>query len=109
MPICRLYRITCHEQEDWSGDDHPYIKVNGEIVWGSKRMDVEQTHEIDVDCLFNHRAKVTLYERDDWDPDDFLGEHVVTRADIGKGEQEIPFAEDDASYSIWIIVLENAS
>jgi len=104
MPICRLVRITCYEQEDWTGDDHPYIKINGEVVWGPKSMDTRQTREIRRDYQFLHRAKVALYEDDDWDGDDFLGEHVIIRADVGKGLQEFPFKEDDANYSIWIEV-----
>ena len=107
MPICRLLRITCHKQEDNTGRDHPYIRVNGQRVWGPKGMEVEQTREIQRNVPFNHRAKVRLYEEDGvwpWDPDDFLGEHEVTRAYIGEGEQEFTFAEDDANYSIWIEV-----
>ena len=105
MPICRLIRITCHEQEDWTGDDEPYIKINGKVVWGPKDMRKGETREIYRDYQFNHRARVALYERDDWDPDDFLGEHVITRADIDKGEQAFSFMEDGANYTIWIIAL----
>lgn len=49
-----------------------------------------QTREIQRDVPFRHRAKVRLYEEDDFwpgDDDDFLGEHEATRTDIGKGEQ----------------------
>ena len=48
-----------------------------------------------------------LHEADDWDPDDFLGEQVVTRQHIGHGEIELPFKEDDANYSIWVKVLDD--
>ena len=107
MPICRLLRITCHEQEDLTGDDDAYIVVNGKRVWGPKSMDTGQTREIQRDVQFSHRAKVVLYEQDDWDDDDYLGAHTLTRADIGRGEQEIAFAEDDASYTIWMIALND--
>ena len=105
MPICRVLRITCHKQEDWTGDDDAYIKINGENFWGPKSMDTGQTREIRRDYQFLHRAKIALYEQDDLDPDDFLGVQVITREDIGKGEQELPFKEDGANYSIWVIAL----
>ena len=67
-------------------------------------MKEEQTREIQRDYQFPRRAKVRLYEQDDYESDDFLGEHEVTRANIGEGEQEFTFAEDDTNYSIWIEV-----
>lgn len=106
MPICRLIRITCHTQEDYLGRDYPYIRVNGKQLWGPKGMRAGQTLEIERSYRFVHRAIV--YEQDDYDPDDFLGEHQITRAEIGKGEQEFTFAEDDANYSIWIEVLADS-
>ena len=107
MPICRLLRITCYKQEDETGRDHPYIRVNGQSFWGPTGMRKGQTREIQRDVLFRHRAKIRLYEEDSvwpWDDDDFLGEHEVTREYIGKGAQELTFAEDGANYSIWIEV-----
>ena len=105
MPICRVLRITCHKQEDWTGDDDAYITINGENFWGPKSMDTNQTREIRRDYQFRRRAKIVLYE-DDLDSDDCLGEQVITRADIGKGEQELPFKEDGANYSIWVIAFK---
>ncbi len=70
-------------------------------------MDAGQTREIHRDYQFLHRAKVALYEDDALDEDDFLGEHVITRADVGTGLQELAFREDDANYSIWVEVLSN--
>ena len=104
MPTCKLLRIKCYEQEDWTGDDHPYILVNGKKVWGPKRMDEGQIHEIDLDFRFNHRIKVVLIEHDQWDDDDYLGEHIITREDISEDEKELKFREDDANYSIWVLV-----
>ena len=66
MPICRLLRITCHKQEDDTGRDPPYIRVNGQRVWGPKGMRKEQTREIQPDVPFRYRAKIRLYEEDDF-------------------------------------------
>ena len=107
MPILRVKRITCHEQEDWTGDDHAYIRINDTNFWGPKSMDVGQTRIINKPHFFSHRAIIRLHEADDWDPDDFLGEQVVTRKHIGHGEIELPFKEDDANYSIWVEVLSD--
>ena len=102
MPWLKLNRITCHKQEDWTGDDDPYIKVNGRHVWGPRSMDTGQTREIHHQVPFSRRASVALYERDVWDGDDHLGTHTITRQHIGIGEQAYSFAEDGANYTIWI-------
>ena len=107
MAILRVLRITCHEQEDWTGDDDAYININRKVFWGPKRMDTGQTRVINKPYFFGHRAIIRLYEQDDWDPDDFLGEQTVTRAYIGQGAVELPFKEDDANYSIWVEVLDD--
>jgi len=46
MLILQVLRIQCHEQEDWTGDDHAYIRVNGVDSWGPKSMDTGQTRVI---------------------------------------------------------------
>ena len=105
MPWLKLGSITCHKQEDWTGDDDPYVKVNGRRVWGPKSMDVGQTREINHWVGFSRRAHVVLYECDSWDGDDHLGAHTLTREHIGIGEQEYAFSEDGANYTIWIEVI----
>lgn len=107
MPILRVLSIRCHEQEDWTGDDDPYIRINGIDFWGPKSMDTGQTRIINKSHSFSHRAIIKLYEQDDVDPDDYLGEQIVTRNHIGRGEIELPFKEDDANYSIWVEVLDD--
>lgn len=107
MAILRVLRIQCHEKESWTVDDQPYIRIGGEPFWGPKSMDTGQTRPINKPYFFVHRAVIRLYDRDDWDSDDFLGEQVVARKYIGHGEIELPFKEDDASYSIWIEVLDD--
>ena len=104
MSICRVLRIRCHKRQDNSYDE-PYITVNGKRVWGGEKMSEGQTREIHQDSRFVRRAVVRLYEADWPDADDFLGKHVITRADIGSGEQELRFREAGANYSIWVIAL----
>jgi hypothetical protein len=107
MPVLRLISIKCIRQEDWTGDDSAYLVVNGTKVWGRESMDDDQTRLINKDVLFNRRASLKLMEHDWPDNDDFLGEHLLTRADIDKGEQEIKFTEDDADYTVWLEVLRS--
>lgn len=104
MPKCRLLRIRCNEQEDYTGRDHPFITANGKVMWGPIGMEKEQTRDIQRDYHFQRRVKLRLFEQDDYDPNDYLGEHEVNRKDIGQGEQELIFAEDGANYSLWIEV-----
>ena len=70
-------------------------------------MDKGQTRVINRPYRFGHRAVISLYEQDDWDADDFLGEQTVTRDFVGKGEMELNFMEDDARYGLWIEVLND--
>ncbi|QDU42650.1 hypothetical protein Mal52_11170 [Symmachiella dynata] len=105
MPILRVLSLICHEQEDNTGHDDAYIRINGSDFWGPKPIHEGQPRVINKDYLFNRRAKIGLYESDDWDPDDFLGEQMITKANVGQGEIELPFKEDDANYTIYVEVL----
>ena len=108
MPICRLQRIVCHDQNEVR--DEPYITINGKRVWSATKVEAGQTREINQDHQFISRAVVKLYEHDlghgSWlDPDDFLGQQEITAAYIDKGELEFHFIGAGAHYSIWIVVL----
>lgn len=111
MPICRLQRIVCHDQNEVL--DEPYITINGKRVWDATKVKAGQTREINQDHQFISRAVVKLYEHDlgrgNWfDPDDFLGQQEITAAYIDKGELEFHFIGAGAHYSIWIVVLADA-
>lgn len=107
MPILRLLSLKCVEQEDTWGDDDAYITVNNETVWGPTEMDTDQTRAIGVDRHFLHQAEIRLYEKDDVDANDYLGQRMVSREDLGRGEQPAVFNQDGANYELWFVVLDD--
>jgi len=107
MPILRVLSITCHEQEDWVEKDDAYIRINDVDFWGPKEMGKNQTRIVNKDYKFRRRAIIKLYEEDDLDPDDFLGDQVITKDHIGDGEVELPFKQDDAHYTMTVEVLDD--
>lgn len=105
MPILRLLTLKCIETEDSSGPDSAYITVGDRKVWGPKDINDGQTKVINKDVKFSRRAEIRLYDEDDLDANDFLGNHVVNKSEAGTGEQSKTFTEDDAVYRLWYIVL----
>jgi hypothetical protein len=105
MPILTLISLKCVKQQE-IGNDEAYIVVNGTKVWGPKDMDAGQTRPINVDRLFRYRAEIKLYDKDGLDPDDFLGKHEVTEAEVG--ERELTFDESGAIYKLWVAVSPDA-
>ena len=104
MPRLNLKTLKCIETEDNIGADDAYMTVNDEIIWGPEKMNDGDERGVDKIYKFDHRAVIRLYDKDDLDPDDFLGERTITREDVGKGEQTHNFTEDDANYRLTFTV-----
>jgi len=103
MAILRINAIKCIEQEDTWGDDDIYIAVNGSSVWGPQAMDDEQTRPVNVEVAFNRSVEIMLFEVDDADPNDNLGQKELRASD--EGEHHLKFTEDDANYSLWVTIV----
>jgi hypothetical protein len=103
MSILRINAIRCIEQEDFWGDDDTFIVVNGQRVWGPQPMDEGQTRTINAEFAFNRSVEIKLFEVDDLDPDDFLGQVELRATD--EGEHHLKFTEDDADYSLWVTIV----
>ncbi len=104
MPYLRLISLTANETED-SGCDEPYLKVGGRKKWGSGDFCQGQTADLTGvrRTRFGSQIRVELWERDPWDPDDKLGEAIIT-SDIVDQEQEVFFTDDDAEYLLTYVV-----
>ncbi|MCS7074511.1 MAG: hypothetical protein NZ108_08600 [Bacteroidia bacterium] len=68
--------MDCIQQEDLIGKDDIVIVVNEQKIWGL-RCSTGQSAIIDKTFSFKNEAVIQLYEQDDFDADDFLGEYVV--------------------------------
>ncbi|MEU5212769.1 hypothetical protein [Streptomyces sp. NPDC020742] len=93
MGAVKFYRLECIKQEDWNGKDDIYITINGKRVY-STRIGEDGTRTIDKTYRFEGDvAEVRMYESDDADADDLLGEQVPLL-----GYNELKFREDGAHY-----------
>ena len=108
MPTLKLTTLECKVTEDYTGADDAYLRVNGKKVWGPKKMNNNDTKEVNLDFKFTTNISVTLYDEDAGgpiDPDDNLGT-VVARADqAGTGEQQGAFTQSCALYVLYYEVV----
>ncbi|KEI43094.1 hypothetical protein GU90_18385 [Saccharopolyspora rectivirgula] len=93
MAIIKLGTLYCYTTEDNIGGDHPYLKLDGEKVWGPVRMTDGQSERIGATHGFSGSVVVELFEEDDLDPDDLLGRHTLS-----EGSGKVEFARDGAHY-----------
>ena len=100
----RLISLFCSKTEDNAGADEPYLLVNGVKVWGSESPGLNNKETADLSALpvisFDTRARVELFDVDSPDDDDLLGRFYAGRGQLGQGEVEFKFVEDDADYTL---------
>lgn len=95
MGVVKFGQLECVKQEDWNGADDIYITLNGDTVY-STRMSEGDKRSIDKSFSFKGDvATVRMYESDDVDDDDLLGEQIPL---LGYGEMK--FTEDGAHYTL---------
>ncbi|TDD03543.1 hypothetical protein E1181_20295 [Saccharopolyspora terrae] len=96
MPKIKLTRLKAINNEDNVGCDHPYLKLDGDVVWGPERVCEEFDIEItDVNRSFSGSVTVELWEEDDVDGDDLLGRHSLK-----SGSGSVEFTRDGAHYTL---------
>lgn len=100
----RLISLFCAKTEDNTGADEPYLLVNGVKVWGSESPGLNDQETADLSAVpvidFNTRARVELFDEDSPDDDDLLGRFYAGKMQLGQGEVEYKFVEDDADYTL---------
>ncbi len=101
MPTLHLHNVHCFETEDNWGADHAYIIANGTHVWGPERINDNQWREIQKDVPFISTVTIELWEKDNADPDDYLGTWVARDIELNRGEQRAFFNADDAHYELF--------
>ncbi|MFF1698119.1 hypothetical protein ACFVXC_31630 [Streptomyces sp. NPDC058257] len=98
----KFYQLRCIETED-NGEDELWVDFRGQRVWG--RGDINNGQVINVNngpfSLVNSGADVvSLWDQDDFDPDDHLGDFHISPAVSGRGEQVAEFRGDGAHYTL---------
>lgn len=100
----RLISLFCSTTEDTTGADEPYLLVNGVKVWGMESPGLNNKETADLSALpvieFGTRARVELFDLDSPDDDDLLGRFYAGKMQLGQGEVEYKFVEDDADYTL---------
>ncbi|MEG4235215.1 hypothetical protein QUA40_24385 [Microcoleus sp. Pol11C3] len=108
MTKLKLISLECHKTEDSSGADEPYLRVNGQNVWGPISLNDGQSATINDIVEFTNSTEIQLYDQDvgSWfDTDDDLGTLTANLSQIGKGEQRGKFTKDGADYTlIWEVL-----
>ncbi|UZJ32723.1 hypothetical protein [Streptomyces endophytica] len=95
MGVVKFGQLECVKQEDWNGKDDIYLTINGKKVYSAR---IGEDDKITINKTFHYDgdvAEVRMYESDDADDDDLLGEQVPIH-DFG----EMKFTEDDAYYTL---------
>ena len=111
MAKLTLTGLKCFKQEDWTFDDDIQIVVynpDHQAVWRNS-MDEGQTRTISgVTIEFTGSVKVQLLEKD-WEGDDNLGTVTISDAKTVAKDREAKFQLDDADYSLWYRVSNEAT
>ncbi len=93
MPILKFKHLACIEQNDHFGTDEVYFRVNDLRLRMGMNMetggDVNMGPKWDQD--FRETVKIELYDINKGVNDSFLGEHTVSKDELGKGEQTVTF------------------
>jgi hypothetical protein len=102
MARLKLISIHCRTTEDSTGADEAYLLVRGNRVWGDSINDGQTRSLAGIEPIyFSRRVKIELFDEDGgWDSNDHLGTAYAYRTQVGRGEREVYFTEDDASYTL---------
>jgi|GEM_PF-5603684 len=105
----KLKQLHCVSQEDWTGTDQVYIKINGQTVTETAR--ISSGEYINLENLdryyFNSDIKVEVYEYDTDSSDDKLISSYISRGEVNEGTNRKSGSHWTASYVIYYEVLYN--
>lgn len=100
--------LHCIQQEDWTGSDQIYIKINGTKVTEIARISTGQVLDLSNinRFFFDSSIKVEVYEYD-WEGDDLLLSTMISGDEVGEGINSKYGTHWDAKYRIYYEVLYN--
>ncbi|MGW2412297.1 hypothetical protein ACWCV5_08905 [Streptomyces tubercidicus] len=97
MAVLYLDALKCVTSEDWTGQDEPAIHLGGHGVVKTLQVEEGGEYNVDVTVHFTNEIAVTLVEKDDPDPDDNLGQKVISDK---QGNRSVVFKRDGAHYEL---------
>lgn len=109
----QLTGIVCHDTEDWTGADEPYLNVDGRRVWTAGSMNNGDVQDLRIvpPITFITSTQIKLYDADIgsfFDRDDYLGTVTVNSSQAGvngAGKDNIGyFRKDGAKYDLYYSV-----
>ena len=115
MPELNLLSLRCLVPQDRQAIeidldlkvfDEAYLVVNGNRVWGVKRMTTDDVEDLSnlPPIAFSDRVRIDMYDRDTsggpFSSDDHLGGVDVTEDKVGEGVQSHDFTERGAKYTL---------
>ncbi|GGN93746.1 hypothetical protein GCM10011579_092530 [Streptomyces albiflavescens] len=96
----KFVRLQCLETED-NGADELYLHYNGAHLAGIQDVETGGTWQLDLVKRLDGEAFVSLFDEDDIDEDDFLGEIVISESEMNQGLRQQEFNQDDALYVLF--------
>ena len=101
----KLLKITCHKQEDWTGTDQIYIKINDDVITNTFRIRTNEIVELRKlgAFLFSSSATLKVFEYD-WDSDDLLVQEALSCNLSGLHKSDKDLTKDGAEYTIEYMV-----
>ncbi len=96
----KFVRLQCLETED-NGADELYLHYNGGHLAGIQDVETGGTWQLDLVKRLDGEAFVSLFDEDDIDEDDFLGEIVISESELNQGLRSQEFNLDDALYVLF--------
>lgn len=98
MSTLKLIGLTCNNTQE--ARDEPYLVVNGQKVWGKKKMNDGQSRNLNVNVSIEQRAIIELWEYDKIGRNDRFGQLNVNVEDQRSGEMHHTFTHRHASYTL---------
>ena len=107
MPLLRLIFLYCEETE--SGlfeNDHLRLEVFPDEASADsmKELNTEETWLLNEEFSFDAKVEIKLWDEDEIDGDDLLGQHVIGPELLHRGR--VDFNKDDAKYQLWFEVVD---
>ena len=103
MPTLQLDTLTCIRKQDLTGDDEPQIVVDGDVVWGPRKMnpndqeDAPRERTLDIPIPFADVVEVKLQEMNGDNPKQ-IGASQYIRVD--RPRSPVEFSTSGARYEL---------
>lgn len=98
MSTLKLKGLVCNNTQE--ARDEPYLIVDGQKVWGPKKMNDGDSKSLDINVPISQRAHIELWEKDRIGRNDCFGRLDVFPESNPSGTQQHTFRHRHASYTL---------